>query len=88
MTELVEYMYYVVEEKVSGYKDPSYGDSSGMISVNAKNAGNGGFIINTPEDAVELPETGGVGTTVFYILGALLVLGAGALLAAGRRRRV
>ena len=87
-TELVEYMYYVVEEKVSGYKEPSYGDSSGTIIVKAENAGNGGSIINTPEDAVELPATGGVGTTVFYILGALLVLGAGALLAAGRRRRV
>ncbi len=87
-TELVEYMYYAVEEKVSGYKDPSYGDGSGTIIVNAESAGNGGSIINTPEDAVELPATGGVGTTFFYILGALLVLGAGALLAAGRRRRV
>ena len=32
-----------------------------------------------------LPSTGGIGTTIFYILGALLVVGAGILLAARRR---
>ena len=33
----------------------------------------------------ELPSTGGMGTTVFYILGAVLVIGAGVVLAARRR---
>lgn len=33
----------------------------------------------------ELPETGGMGTTIFYVLGAILVLGAGGLLIARRR---
>lgn len=33
----------------------------------------------------ELPETGGMGTTIFYVLGAILVLGAGVLLIARRR---
>lgn len=32
-----------------------------------------------------LPETGGMGTTIFYVLGAILVLGAGILLIARRR---
>ena len=32
-----------------------------------------------------LPETGGMGTTIFYVLGAILVLGAGGLLIAKRR---
>ena len=32
-----------------------------------------------------LPSTGGMGTRIFYILGAMLVLGAGVLLAAKRR---
>ena len=33
----------------------------------------------------ELPETGGMGTTIFYVLGAILVLGAGGLLIAKKR---
>lgn len=33
----------------------------------------------------ELPTTGGMGTTIFYIVGAILVLGAGVLLVARRR---
>ena len=33
----------------------------------------------------ELPETGGMGTTIFYILGALLVIGCGIILIARRR---
>lgn len=34
---------------------------------------------------VELPSTGGMGTTIFYVLGAILVLGAGVLLITKRR---
>ena len=34
---------------------------------------------------VELPSTGGIGTTLFYIIGAILVLGAGILLVTRRR---
>ena len=33
----------------------------------------------------ELPSTGGIGTTIFYIIGAILVLGAGILLVTRRR---
>ena len=33
----------------------------------------------------ELPSTGGIGTTIFYIIGAILVLGAGILLVVRRR---
>ena len=40
-------------------------------------------IINTK--GVELPSTGGIGTTIFYIVGAILVLGAGVLLVTRRR---
>ena len=37
------------------------------------------------KSGAELPETGGMGTTIFYVLGAILVLGAGGLLIARRR---
>jgi LPXTG-motif cell wall-anchored protein len=37
------------------------------------------------EKGFELPETGGIGTTIFYIIGAILVLGAGVLLITRRR---
>ena len=33
----------------------------------------------------ELPSTGGIGTTLFYVLGGLMVVGAGAVLIARRR---
>ena len=33
----------------------------------------------------ELPETGGMGTTIFYIIGAILVVGAGVVLITRRR---
>ena len=32
-----------------------------------------------------LPSTGGVGTTIFYIIGAILVIGAGVVLVTRRR---
>jgi LPXTG-motif cell wall-anchored protein len=34
---------------------------------------------------VELPSTGGMGTTIFYIIGAILVVGAGIVLVTRRR---
>ena len=37
------------------------------------------------KQGAELPSTGGIGTTIFYILGAILVLGAGILLVTRRR---
>ncbi len=42
-----------------------------------------GKIKNTK--GVELPSTGGIGTTLFYIIGAILVVGAGILLVTRRR---
>ena len=34
---------------------------------------------------VELPSTGGIGTTIFYVLGGLLVVGAAVILVARRK---
>ena len=33
----------------------------------------------------ELPSTGGIGTTIFYVLGGILVVGAGILLVVKKR---
>lgn len=48
---------------------------------------------STSEDIINytgttLPETGGIGTTIFYVLGAILVLGAGIVLVTRRRMSV
>ena len=40
------------------------------------------------QQGTELPSTGGIGTTIFYIIGAILVLGAGILLVTRRRMSV
>ena len=40
-------------------------------------------IVNTK--GVELPSTGGIGTTIFYVVGAVLILGAGVILVTRRR---
>ncbi len=37
------------------------------------------------ESGAELPSTGGIGTTMFYVIGAILVIGAGVVLVTRRR---
>lgn len=39
----------------------------------------------TNQSGAELPSTGGIGTTIFYIIGAILVIGAGVVLVTRRR---
>lgn len=41
----------------------------------------------TNQSGTELPSTGGMGTTIFYIIGAILVIGAGVVLVTRRRMR-
>lgn len=58
-----------------------------------KEPGNGQAITGIAAITIEnnkgatLPETGGMGTTVFYVLGGILAVGAGVLLVARRRMR-
>lgn len=59
-------------ESIIEYKDGTTND--GSVSMTVKN--NKGSI---------LPETGGIGTTIFYIVGVVLVLGAGVLLVTKKR---
>lgn len=50
------------------------------------NTSNGSLTTNVEnKSGAELPETGGMGTTIFYVLGAILVIGAGVLLIVRRR---
>ncbi len=74
-----EYTYLFSEETVASYHDPVYTEVSGTNSVDG-NVVSGGSIINTPEGAYSLPESGGIGTTIFYLLGAGLVISAFMLL--------
>ena len=39
-------------------------------------------------EGVQLPSTGGIGTTIFYTIGAILVIGAGVILVTRRRMNV
>lgn len=59
-------------------------DLAGLIGHEAATAAAGyGKITNT--QGVELPSTGGIGTTIFYVIGVILVLAAGILLVTRRR---
>ena len=55
-------------------------DSTKHIAVSGEIYGE---IIN--ESGAQLPETGGMGTTLFYVFGAILVLGGGVVLISRRR---
>ena len=67
-----EYTYYVTEIQVPGYKVPEYKDSSDNITNTY--ATNGGAIVNKPEETYNLPETGGVGTTMYRIAGLITIV--------------
>lgn len=66
---------------------PSLGDDvtgkAGLITSEAPDSAHYGKVKNT--QGLELPSTGGIGTTLFYAIGAILVLGAGILLVSKRR---
>ena len=54
-------------------------DSSDPQTCNFKETGNVNCTIENFGGAT-LPETGGIGTTIFFVLGGLLIVGAGVLL--------
>ena len=57
------------------------------LSADGKSYVSGGVeVVN--EAGAELPSTGGIGTTIFYIIGAILVVGAGVVLVTRRRMNV
>ena len=71
-------------------------DNNGNVTYATKTTAAGGYGSAVAADAslgikvlnqtgMELPSTGGMGTTLFYILGSVLVLGAGVLLVVKKR---
>ena len=83
------YIYYAVETAAgTGMFTTYYGkieNDSVKIEEASQRAENGEVIINQEVVTIELPATGGMGTGVFGLLGAMLTLGAGLLL--WRRRK-
>ena len=60
-------------------------DSEGKVTYGDKETPSEGTVRVLNRTGAELPSTGGIGTTVFYVAGAILVLTAGVLLVARRR---
>ncbi len=91
-SEGYEYDYYVKEADVTFYTTTygvfdGEGDTRTPRAVDGySSAADGGVIINTPVEAVELPSTGGSGTHLIYILGSALTIFAAALLGIRRIR--
>lgn len=84
-TGLVDGTYTLVEKTVpSGYNKAA--DLTFTIASGDYTEAN--LVINTSvinNSGQELPSTGGIGTTIFYVIGAILVLGSGVILVSKRR---
>ena len=86
-TGLANGTYTLVEKTVpTGYnKAADYTFTVAEHDYTAANLQQEATVVNNP--GTELPSTGGIGTTLFYAIGAILVLGAGVVLVTKRRVR-
>ncbi len=82
----VTHTYTVSEQTVDGCQPPKYFDESGTQVMGAAQIGEGGTISNDQIGQV-LPNTGGIGTDLFHLLGAMMILTAGAVIFIRRKRR-
>ncbi len=91
-----DWVYYVEEKEVSeGYSQDGYGtmnttETGGTTITKAPGAAAAadcGVILNRESSGYELPETGGIGTTLFTALGGLMTVTAGAILTMRRGKR-
>ena len=72
-----------VKGSTSTYTISNMSDKNATVETTVDNSSKTFPFVNT--HGQELPSTGGVGTTIFYLVGALLVLGAGVVLVTRRR---
>jgi LPXTG-motif cell wall-anchored protein len=61
-----------------------YNELKDTVAVEV-NAGNDSQIKVENKSGTELPSTGGIGTTIFYVVGGILLLGAAIVLVARRK---
>ena len=78
------------EETLPGYNKA---DAPFIVTIaeNGSVTGDGvvsGVLTVVNYSGTELPSTGGIGTTIFYVIGAILVIGAGVVLVTRRRMNV
>ena len=73
---------YTIEEIQTPKGYNKINPSSVNVNVSADNSLKVDVLNQT---GAELPSTGGIGTTIFYVLGAVLVVGAGVLLVTKKR---
>lgn len=81
---LKSYSIKIDDDDIATYTATTKADKTIETITPGKN--NMSFPINNKK-GTELPSTGGIGTTIFYIVGMILVLGAGVLLVTRRRMR-
>ncbi len=59
-------------------------NANNSATINSDTYTSGGVeVIN--QSGTELPSTGGIGTTIFYVIGGLLVVGAGVVLVSRKK---
>ena len=75
---VVNNVYQYVEKEVE------VEDEDGNTKTETKQVPSGGLEVINNKGTV-LPSTGGIGTTIFYVVGGLLVVGAGVLLVTKKR---
>ena len=79
---LTDTTYYLEETKAPGY-NLLEGRVSAAASEDTSTADIDYKVVN--QKGTELPSTGGIGTTIFYVIGGLLIIGAGIVLVARRK---
>lgn len=81
---------YTLKEVVvpAGYNKAADQTVSGLVKEDGNTEASETTITVINERGSVLPSTGGIGTTIFYVIGGLLVIGAGILLVTKRRMSV